>query len=425
MSIGPEEIHADKGGKPSVSRPMPPMYPGGMRIGFEEEQAVREVIRMKRLFRYYGPEEGPSKVEQLEQAFSKFMGSRYGMAVTSGCAALMCGLAGLGIGPGDEVIVPAYTWIASASAVVAVGAVPVLAEVDESLTLDPDDVEQKISPYTRAILPVHMRGSACRMDELIRIARAHDLFVLEDTAQADGASYRGHRLGTIGDVGAFSLQFNKILTSGEGGMVLTNDLNVYQRIQMYQDVAGGIRNHIPADQILPGINFRMPELLGAVALVQLGRLDDLLADMRQRKRVIKEGMAEVAHRKGLHFRVQNDPQGEAAIALIFFVPEAGLAKPISRALQAEGVENFVMYSPDQVDFHVYAHWTPILNQRTWSARGGPWKNHARRIDYSPDMCPRTLDWLSRGIHIDISPELSMTMVEEITEGINKVLETVI
>ena len=419
------ETLAIQGGQPAVSRPMPKMYPGGLRIGLEEEQAVLEVIRTKRLFRYYGPEQGPSKVEQLEQSFSKFMGSRYGMAVTSGCAALMCGLAGLGVGPGDEVILPAYTWIASASAVVAVGAVPVLAEVDESLTLDPADVEQKVSPYTRLILPVHMRGAACRMDELMHIARAHELFVLEDTAQANGASYQGRRLGTIGDVGAFSLQFNKILTSGEGGMVLTDDQNVYQRIQMYQDVVGGIRNHLPADQILPGINFRMPELLGAVALVQLGRLESLLADMRQRKQVIKEGMADVAQRKGIQFRVQNDPHGEAAIALIFFVPEAGLAKPVSQALQAEGVENFVMYSPDEVDYHVYTHWAPILNQRTWSARGGPWINHPRRIEYSAGMCPRTLDWLGRAIHIDISPELDATAVEELTEGIHKVLNTVV
>ncbi len=412
---------AIQGGKPAVSRPMPAMVPGGLRIGLEEEQAILEVIRTKRLFRYYGPGQGPSQVEQLEGAFSKFMGSRYGVAVTSGTAALICGLAGLGIGPGDEVILPAYTWIATASAVLAVGAVPVMAEVDGSLTLDPADVEEKISPYTRLILPVHMRGAACRMDELMSIARAHGLVVLEDTAQANGASYRGHRLGTIGDVGAFSLQFNKILTSGEGGMLLTNDLKVYQRIQMYQDVVGGIRNHIPAGEILPGINFRMPELLGAVALVQLGRLEGLLADMRQRKQVIKESMADLAGRKGIQFRVQNDPQGEAAIALIFFLPEASQAKPVSEALRLEGVDNFVMYSPGEVDYHVYAHWAPILNQRTWSARGGPWKGHPRRIVYSTSMCPRTLDWLGRAIHIDISPDLDATAVEEVAEGIHKVL----
>lgn len=421
MEKNPSEILAIQGGQPAVSRPMPEMYPGGMRIGLEEEQAVLEVLRTKRLFRYYGPIEGPSKVEELEKAFCKFMGSRHGVAVTSGCAALMCGLAGLGIGPGDEVILPAYTWIASASAVVAAGAVPILAEVDESLTLDPADVERKITPHTRAILPVHMRGAACQMDALMALARMHNLVVLEDNAQANGASYHGRRLGTIGDVGIFSLQFNKILTSGEGGMILTNDPKVHQRIQMYQDVVGGLRNHIPADQILPGINFRMPELLGAVALVQLARLESLLSDMRQRKKVIKESMLAVARRKGLRFRVLNDSQGEAAVALIFFVPEAGLTRHISKALQAEGVENFVMYSPDEVDYHVYTHWAPILNQRSWSDKGGPWRNHPRKIEYSSDMCPQTLTLLGKAIHIDISPELDATAVEEIAEGINKVL----
>jgi len=411
-----------KPSKPSLSNPMPPMYPGGMRIGEEEEEAVLEVLRSKRLFRYYGPNQGQSKVDELEKAFSAFMGSHYGVAVTSGTAALISGLAALGIGPGDEVIVPAYTWIASASAVVAVGGVPIMAEVDESLTLDVADVAAKISPYTRAIMPVHMRGAPARMDELMALAKKHGLGVLEDTAQANGASFNGQRLGTIGDIGAFSLQFNKMITSGEGGMVITSDENLYQRILMYHDVVGGIRNNIPRDQILAGVNYRMPELLGAVALVQLKRLDSLLADMRHRKQVIKEGMSDVARRKGVQFRVMNDPQGDAAIALIFFMPDSATVQPVSEALRAEGISNFVMYSPNASDYHVYAHWSPIINQRTWSEQGGPWKNHPRKVTYSTDMCPRTLDLLGRAIHIDISPELDSQTVEEIAEGLNKVLE---
>ena len=173
------------------------------------------------------------------------MGATYGLAVTSGTAALICGLVGLGIGPGDEVILPAFTWIASASAVVAVGAVPILAEVDDSLTLDPEDVEARITPYTKAILPVHMRGLPCKMDELMTVARKRNLKVLEDSAQADGASYKGRRVGSIGDAGAFSLQFNKILTSGEGGMVITSDQAVYERAVMFHDVVGGQRNGYP------------------------------------------------------------------------------------------------------------------------------------------------------------------------------------
>ena len=412
---------AIEGGKPALSRPLPPMYPGGMRLSAEEEAAVVEVIRSKRLFRYYGPEEGPSKAAELETAFSAFMGSRHAMAVTSCTAALMCCLTGLGIGPGDEVIVPAYTWIASASAVIACGAVPILAEVDESLTLDPVDAEKKITPYTRAILPVHMRGAPARMDELMELARRHHLNVIEDTAQANGASYHDKRLGTIGDAGAFSLQFNKIITSGEGGLVVTDEEEVYRRVQMYQDVVGGLRNHIPADQILPGINFRMPELLAAVALVQLGRLEGLLTDMRWRKQVIKEGLQDVARRKGVEFRKVNDPDGEAGLALIFFLPEKARTKRIVEALKAEGISSFRMFDPQEVDYHIYAHWAPILNQRTWSSEAGPWKHHPRPISYSEDMCPRTLDLLSRAIHLDINPEMSMDLAEEMTEGLNKVL----
>jgi len=419
------EALALHGGAPALSQPMPAMYPGGLRIDREEEEAVVAVIRSRRLFRYYGPAEGPSKVAELEQAFGSARGSRHAMAVTSGTAALMCGLAGLGIGPGDEVIVPAYTWIASASAVVASGAVPVVAEVDESLTLDPVDVEAKITLYTRAILPVHMRGAPGHMNELTAVARRHGLQMLEDVAQANGASYRGRRLGTIGDAGAFSLQFNKIITSGEGGLLLTDNDEVFTRVQMYQDVVGGLRNGIPEDQILPGINFRMPELLAAVALVQLRRLEGVIADMRWRKRVIKDSLADAARQKGIRFRALNDPEGEAAIALIFYLPETARAGEVVAALKAEGINAFVMYAPDTVDYHVYAHWAPIINQRTWSADGGPWKHHPRKVEYSAQMCPRTLDLLGRAIHIDISPDLSPASTEEVAEGLNKVIRGVL
>ncbi|HEU5088941.1 MAG TPA: aminotransferase class I/II-fold pyridoxal phosphate-dependent enzyme, partial [Roseiflexaceae bacterium] len=185
------------GGTPARQRRDPSMYPGGNAIGAEEEQAVIEVIRSKRLFRYYGPNPGPSRAAELEQAFAAHMGASHAVAVTSGTAALMCALMGVGVGPGDEVIVPAYTWIASASAVAMVGAIPILAEVDESLTLDPEDAERKITRRTRAILPVHMRGAPARMDALLDVAARHGLRVIEDAAQANGGSFQGRRLGSI------------------------------------------------------------------------------------------------------------------------------------------------------------------------------------------------------------------------------------
>jgi 8-amino-3,8-dideoxy-alpha-D-manno-octulosonate transaminase len=405
---------------PAKKHPNPPMFPGGMSIGAEEEEAVLEVLRSKRLFRYYGPYEGPSKAAELEEAFATFMGVRHAQAVTSGTAALITGLHAVGVGPGDEVIIPAYTWIASAAAVVAAGAVPVVAEVDETLTLDPKDVARRITPQTKAIMPVHMRGAPCRMEELLSLARRHGLKVVEDVAQADGAGYRGRRLGTLGDVGCFSLQFNKIITSGEGGMVVAGDEETWKRALMYHDVIGGL--HFPRDERICGVNFRLSELQAAVALVQLRRLDGLLEAMRERKRLLRAGLEAVVARKGLAFRELADPDGDAAVALVFYGHDPENAQAIAHALRAENVDAGVLYSPDEPDYHVYAHWTPILEQRTWSAEGGPWRRARREIRYSTDMCPRSLDLLGRAVHMDVSPLLTNEDVEETLEGANRVLE---
>ena len=413
---------AIKGGAPAKQNPDPPMYPGGMEIGDEEEQAVLEVLRAKRLFRYYGPGEADSKASQLERAFAEKTGARYAVAVTSGTAALVCGLQGIGIGPGDEVIVPAYTWIASASAVVAAGGIPVIAEVDETLLLDPADVERKISPYTKAIMPVHMRGAACRMDELMALANEHGLKVIEDVAQANGGSYKGQALGTFGDVGCYSLQFNKIITSGEGGMVVTNDESVWKRTNMYHDVIGALRLEFDATELLCGVNYRMPELLAAVALVQLRRLDGLIDAMRQRKRMLKAGIEDVTRRKGISFRELADPEGDTAIATVFFMDSAAQADAVSQALRAENIGAGTLYRPEGIDYHVYANWLPIINRRTWTNAGGPWRWAQREIEYRPDMCPRSLDLLGRAVHLNVSPLLTNEDVEETVEGLNRVLE---
>jgi 8-amino-3,8-dideoxy-alpha-D-manno-octulosonate transaminase len=421
QSVQREQL-AIYGGAPAKQRPNPPMYPGGMSVGQEEEEAVLETLRSKRLFRHHGPGSTTSKVAELEQAFSAHMGARHALAVTSGTAALICGLQGVGVGPGDEVIIPAYTWIASATAVLAVGGIPIIAEVDESLTLDPHDVAEKISPHTRAIMPVHMRGVPCQMDALMALARHHGLKVVEDTAQADGGSYHGQRLGTFGDAGCFSLQFNKIITSGEGGMVLTNDENVWKRAAMYHDVISGRLHGVPEEELLWGTNFRMPELTAAVALVQLKRLDGLLEQMRLRRRMLEQGMEEIAQRKGITFRHLLDPDGDTAIALVFFVKDQPTAVTVVDALRAENVGAGLLYHPDRIDDHVYASWTPVLEKRTWTPNGGPWRWAKREIEYHREMCPRSLDLLGRAVHLDVSPLLTNEDIEETVEGVNKVLE---
>src|SRR5207302_7335925 len=166
---------ARDGGKPARTRPEAPMFPGGMEVGDAELEALARVIRGKNLFRYYGVGEGPQEVAAFEQEFAAHFGARHALCLNAGSSALVCGLIGAGVGPGDEVIVPAYTWNATPNAVLAAGALPVLAEVDESLTLDPADVERKVTPRTKAVLPVHMRGAPADMRALTGLAERHGL----------------------------------------------------------------------------------------------------------------------------------------------------------------------------------------------------------------------------------------------------------
>jgi dTDP-4-amino-4,6-dideoxygalactose transaminase len=245
--------------------------------------------------------------------------------------------------------------------------------------------------------------------------------VLEDTAQADGASYKGRRLGSIGDVGCFSLQYNKILTCGEGGMVITDQEEVWKRAVMFHDVLAGPRNDIPEEEVLWGINFRMPELLAAVMLVQLKRLDSLLEAMRARKVMLRSGIEEVARRKGVMLHPSNDPEGDAAVALVFFMDNAESAGRVAGALRAENIGASVLYHPHRSDYHIYPHWTPIMEQRTWTPAGGPWRWAQREIHYRRDECPRSLDLLGRAVHLNVNPLSTNEDIEETVEGLNRVL----
>lgn len=383
-----------------------------------------EVLRSGELFRYHGNKEHVSKCDLLEQHFAKHTGAAHVLAVTSGTAALICALQGVGVGPGDEVIVPAYTWLATAAAVLAVNGIPIVAEVDESLTLDPADVEAKITPYTKAIIAVHMRGAPSQMDELLAVANRHGLKLIEDTAQANGGSYRGRRLGSLGDAGCFSLQLSKIITSGEGGILITNDESVWKRALMFHDVPGGERHGITKDEILWGINFRMPELLAAVALAQLGKLESILTNLRARQQMLKGGMEEAAQRKGITFRAIPDAEGDTGATLIFFAPGAAQAQQIVHKLHESNISAGHMYHPDRSDYHVYAHWLPVLEQRTWTEAGGPWRWAQRDIQYHKEMCPRSLALLGRAVHMNIDPLMSNDEMEELIEGVNQVLDQI-
>jgi 8-amino-3,8-dideoxy-alpha-D-manno-octulosonate transaminase len=398
------------------------MFPGGNRIGPEEEEAVLRVLRSKRLFRYYGAIDGPSAVEAFEGHVADLVGTQHAIAVASGTTALTAALAAAGVGPGDQVIVPAYTWVSTAAAVVAVGAVPTLAEVDESLTIDVGDAANVVNDRTRAIIPVHMRGASADMTAVLEFAQQHDLVVIEDAAQAMGGRYRGRRLGSIGDVGCFSLQYNKIITCGEGGIVTTDDPELHARAQMYHDVAASMRAEEAGTPSFYGITCRMSELQGAVADVQLDRLDDIIAACRANRAAIVDSIRAEVDAKGVRLRASHDEAGDTAIALILQCPDVQQAKTLVSATRAAGLDTEVMFDPGETDLHIAYHWAPILAERSASSRS-PWAEQQGEFTYGPERWQRTTDLLSRSVHVDISPDLTPQQVEQIGTALQDALAT--
>ncbi|MFJ7249460.1 DegT/DnrJ/EryC1/StrS family aminotransferase [Kitasatospora sp. NPDC098652] len=368
--------------------------PGYAFLGDEERANVAEVLSNWDLTRYaYDVPEWVSFVQRFEIAAQDVFSSAHCIAVNSGTSALITALAALGIGPGDEVIVPGYTFIASIGSIVYSGATPVLAEIDESLTLDPQDVEARITPDTRAIMAVHMLGAPCDLDALRDIARRHDLFLIEDTAQACGASYRGRRLGTIGEIGAFSLNPFKVITSGEGGFVLTSDPRLYQRAYAFQDQGWfPLRTDTGEGDVLFGLNLRMAELSGAVACAQLDKLDAVLKSTRQLKRALVERIPE---RPGIRRRVLHDSDGECATLLVhlFDRPEDAVA-----AAEALGTKTMIRSGR-----HYYGNMPQLTALATPGANPAPFRRPPTdgRPAFRLPRLPRTDDILARAVAISI------------------------
>jgi dTDP-4-amino-4,6-dideoxygalactose transaminase len=412
------------GGPKAKTTPNYPMYPGGLEIGEEEKKQVLEVLDRKYLFRYYGPEDHPSKVRELETAFAQKMGSKYVLAVSSCTGALITSLIACGVGPGDEVIVTGYTFFASCAAIVAANAIPVICEVDETLTMDPKDIEKKISPSTKAIIAVHMRGVPCDMDAIMAIAKAHNLIVIEDCAQAAGGTYKGRYLGTMGDCGCFSFQYHKTVTAGEGGMIFTQDERLYDRCMGYHDTAACWRPDRFAEQryegeLFCGVNYRMSELTGAVMLAQFGKLDMLLSLMRRNQKIIIDSIKDT---KGIKVRPRYDDEGDTGICLMFYLDDKKKVGPFVDALKAEGVNVAGVFNSGIPDWHIYAHWKHVIEKKSASVPQWPWSCslYKGNVEYSQDMCPNTLEYLSRVVHLDIPAQMSEEDCEMIASAINKV-----
>jgi dTDP-4-amino-4,6-dideoxygalactose transaminase len=359
--------------------------PGAFLVGDEERRHVAEVMETGYLSRY-GSESDPRfkrKVVTLERLFAERSGIKHALAVNGGTGAIMASLVALGVGPGVEVLVPGYTFVASISAVLAVGGIPILTEIDESLTMNPGDLEGKISGRTRVIMPVHMLGNPSAMESIMAIARRHKLLVLEDCCQAVGATYRGKGIGTIGDIGAFSLNINKTITSGDGGIVITNDTGLYERAFAYHD-----QGHKPlrmgleiGTRSILGINLRMNELSGAFALGQLEKLDRILSMLKDRKARFRNALAE-ARIPGMTFRTLNDP-GECATLLVVIFDDARKASRVAKELGSKTVA--------ESGWHVYNHMEQIL--AVTDEKGKP--------RYRKGMLPQTDDILGRSIALSV------------------------
>ncbi len=396
-------------------------------------QKLRELIEDEpevkgpHLFRYYNPQ--PSKVAAAEAAMRELIGTRHCLAVNSCTSALVASYRALGIGAGDEVLVPAYTFFATAATVASSNAIPVIVDVDDSLTMDPGQIERAITKRTKAIVPVHMRGAPAQMDVILDLARRKGLPVVEDVAQAAGGSFGGRRLGSLGTMGCFSFDYYKIIVSGEGGFVTTDDEWLYTRAQSWHDCAACWRPDRFAQErregeLFCGENYRMSELEGAVALAQIRKTDDLLARYRKAKQQIKDAIEPVP---GVSFRRLTDAVGDTGICLVLFLPTADQTRQAIEALQAEGVPAGGIYDSKIRDWHIYHYWEHILDKKVVAPDGLPWSAvpTAQLPPYARDMCPRTLDLLSRAIMLDIHCDYTPQDCAALARGINKVLRAIL
>jgi len=368
--------------------------PGYYWIGKEEEDEVLDVIRSKYLFRY-GDVKDPAfkqKVYTLEKEVAGKFGVDHSLAVASGTSALIVAMTAAKIGPGDEVIVPGYTFIASISSIIACGAVPVLAEVDDSLTLDPEDVEKKISPKTKAILAVHMLGNPCNLDALSAISEKNNIMLIEDAAQSFGGMYKGKYLGTIGLIGIYSFNLFKTINAGDGGMVVTNDEDLYTTAFSFHD-----QGHLPnrtgvevGNRSVIGWNFRMNELTAAVLLAQFRKLNRLSEGLKRVKKRYKDKLKGI---EGLSFRTLNDP-GECGSLLTVFLPTKEIADKVCAELGTKTIAHS--------GWHVYNNMEQILEKKQLTP-GPPFqsKEFPTDVEYHKGMLQQTDSLLDRAINISI------------------------
>jgi 8-amino-3,8-dideoxy-alpha-D-manno-octulosonate transaminase len=348
--------------------------PGFELFGEEERKQVNEVLETGILMRYGfdGPRKGIWKSKELEQAICQKFGTGYAQLTSSGTAALTTAMAALGIGAGDEVIMPSFTFVASFEAVLSVGAIPVLVDIDETLTLSVDAVKKAITPKTKCIMPVHMCGSMADLDALQSICKEHQLLLLEDACQSIGGSYKGKPLGSIGDAGTFSFDFVKTMTCGEGGVVMTSNKEVYTKCDAFTDHG---HDHLGVDRgadLHPflGYNFRISELHAAVGLAQIKKVDQILTIQKKNHTILQSYLKQIPE---ISFRQIPDPNGDSCTFLSWFLPSKNDAEKVIEAFKEANIlpGNFYWFANN---WHYIKKWDHLKNAKSLYALSDEQKN---------------------------------------------------
>jgi len=417
ISLRAQRILGEESPKPIEVPNIDPGYVGPQFFDKCEEEALLEVLESRSPFRYWGPSK-PIKVLRFEENFAQYMGMRFALGVTSGTAALDCAVAALGIGPGDEVIVPAYTWWSDYTCVVHAGALPVFADIDNTFNLDPKDFARKITPRTKAVIAVHLLVGPCDMDPIMETARKRGVAVLEDGAQCIGGSYGGKKLGAIGDVGIYSFQINKIITSGEGGALVTSDPAIYERAARFHDM-GTIRrvfvDRVGSSRVqtFAGENFRMSEFTGAVLGAQLSKLDSMIVQLRRSAEAIYSGIKTLP---GIRLRHRPDPEGDIGYGVYFemknkVVRNRCIQELRKRRVPASTLTGSVLLPVEE----------SVINKRT-RHRNWPSFNslEGKKIKYGPDSCRQTLDIFDRFVQVRVGAKYTQRINDYIIDAIHQV-----
>ncbi len=389
--------------------------PGWELIGKEERDAVNEIFDNGGVLYRYGLNDKRKnifRVDMFENQVAEKVGTKHCLCVNTGTAAVKLGLIGLGVKAGDEVITQSFTFIATVEAILELGAKPVICEIDKTLNMDPIDLERKITKKTKAIIPVHMAGVAAKMEEIVEISKKNGIPILEDSCQAMGGMYKGKYLGAIGDAGTYSLDIGKAITTGEGGLLVTNNFEIFRKAKEYSDHGHENNPSLPRGEDTRttwGFNYKATEFVGAVGMAQLKKLDYIISKQRENKRKIKDSLKDI---KKIEFRELPDEKGDAGDTLIFFVENRDKASLFARKLISKGIGTKNL--PDAINWHYAGTWTQVFYdfdeykgkdlEKVWS---------------------QSTDYLRRAIALPIMVNMSDERIEQVINIVKEIANEVL